>query len=127
MTAINPTQAQPQDIVEALNLQIINFSSGSDAIPEANKVVLNQAATLMKALPNAQLVIKGYTDSVGKAESNKVLSQKRAQSVADYLSTQGVDASKLTVQGFGQENPVADNTTKEGQFKNRRIAFDITQ
>ena len=127
MTAINPAQAQPQDIVKALNLQIINFSSGSDAIPEANKVVLNQAAILMKALPNTQLVIKGYTDSVGNADSNKVLSQKRAQAVAAYLTAQGVDATKLTVQGFGQENPVADNTTKEGQFKNRRIAFDIRQ
>ena len=127
MTAINPAQAQPQDIVKALNLQIINFASGSNAIPEANKAVLNQAATLMKALPNAQLVINGYTDSVGNADSNKVLSQKRAQAVADYLVAQGVDGSKLTVQGFGQENPVADNTTKEGQFKNRRIAFDVMQ
>ena len=127
MTAINPAQAQPQDIVKALNLQIINFASGSNAIPEANKAVLNQAATLMKALPNAQLVINGYTDSVGNADSNKVLSQKRAQAVADYLVAQGVDGSKLTLKGFGQENPVSDNTTKEGQFKNRRIAFDVMQ
>ena len=72
-------------------------------------------------------MINGYTDSAANADSNKVLSQKRAQAVADYLVAQGVDGSKLTVQGFGQENPVADNTTKEGQFKDRRIAFDVMQ
>ena len=125
IAAINPDTAQPQDITKALNLQIINFASGSDVIPDVNKDVLNQAAVLMKSVENAKLVIKGYTDSVGNADSNKILSQKRAQAVADYLTTQGVDRTRLTVQGLGQENPIADNTTKEGQFKNRRIEFDV--
>lgn len=127
ISAINPKQAQIQDITKALNMQIINFASGSDDIPGENKAVLNQAATLLKELPDVKLVIKGYTDSVGNAESNKTLSQARAQSVATYLSEQGIDASRFTVEGHGQDNPVADNSTKDGQFKNRRIEFDVTQ
>ena len=110
-----------------MNLQIINFASGSDAIPNQNKAVLDQAATLLSKVPNVKLTINGYTDSVGNDQSNQVLSQKRAQAVADYLTSKGVDTAKLAVTGLGESNPVADNATKEGQFKNRRIEFNITQ
>ena len=125
LSSINPDQAKPADIAKALNMQIINFASASKEIPDANKVILDQAAELMNKVPNVKLGIKGYTDSTGNAEKNKALSLKRAQSVADYLVSKGVDPSKLVAQGFGQENPVADNATKEGQFKNRRIEFEV--
>lgn len=123
---INPSDVKPVDIATALNIQIINFATGSDNIPDANKSVLNQAAALMKKVPNVALTVKGFTDSVGNAESNKKLSHERAQSVVDYLVSQGVDQSKLKAEGFGQENPIADNATAEGKFKNRRIEFEVT-
>lgn len=123
---INPADVKLADIATALNIQIINFATGSDNIPDANKSVLNQAATLMKKVPNVALTVKGFTDSVGNAESNKKLSHERAQSVVDYLVSQGVDKSKLKAEGYGQENPIADNTTDEGKFKNRRIEFEVT-
>ena len=127
LQGIDANAVSPQDIVSALNLQIINFASGSDAIPDQNKAVLDQAATLLSKVPNVKLMINGYTDSVGNDQSNQVLSQKRAQAVADYLTSKGVDTAKLAVTGLGESNPVADNATKEGQFKNRRIEFNITQ
>ncbi|EPU9015955.1 OmpA family protein, partial [Acinetobacter baumannii] len=55
------------------------------------------------------------------------LSQRRAQAVVDYLVSKGVDASKLVAKGHGSEQPVADNTTEEGRFKNRRIEFSVAQ
>ncbi|OTG83115.1 OmpA family protein [Acinetobacter sp. ANC 4648] len=125
LASINPDQANANDVVTALNLQAINFATGSSEIPAENKVILDKAASLLKQLPQAKVVVKGFTDNVGKPDANKALSQKRAQSVANYLTQQGVSAEQLTVIGLGQENPIADNSTKEGQFKNRRIEFEL--
>lgn len=74
-----------------------------------------------------KLNVGGHTDSTGNAAANKALSQRRAQAVVDYLVSKGVDASKLVAQGHGSENPVADNKTEEGRFKNRRIEFSVAQ
>ncbi|OTG65985.1 OmpA family protein [Acinetobacter silvestris] len=125
LASIQPDQANANDIVAALNLQVINFATGSSEIPAENKAILDKAASLLKQLPQAKLLVKGFTDNVGKPESNKALSHKRAQSVANYLTQQGVNVDQLTVIGLGQENPIADNSTKEGQFKNRRIEFEV--
>lgn len=126
LSSLSGDQVKAEDIAKALNLQIINFATASNNIPDVNKTVLDQAATLMNRVPNVQLNVNGYTDSTGNADANQKLSQKRAQAVVDYLVSKGVDKSKLKATGFGQENPVADNTTDEGKFKNRRIEFDVT-
>jgi outer membrane protein OmpA-like peptidoglycan-associated protein len=123
---IDTNQVDINAVIKALNLQIINFSTGSNKIPDENKAILDKAAALMKNTKDAKLTVAGYTDSTGNAESNKTLSQKRAQAVVDYLASQGVAAAQLTAVGHGADNPVADNTTEEGRFKNRRIEFSIT-
>lgn len=69
--------------------------------------------------------ISGYTDNVGDAAANQQLSEQRAKSVRDYLIKQGVPAESLTAVGYGQDNPVADNSTEEGRKKNRRIEFNV--
>ncbi|WP_130803440.1 OmpA family protein [Acinetobacter ihumii] len=115
----------PEQIVQALNMQIINFATGSAAIPDENKAVLDQAATLLQKVPNLSLNVEGYTDSTGNADTNKALSQKRAQSVVDYLTAKGVSSSTLKAVGYGAENPVADNETEQGKFRNRRIEFKL--
>lgn len=117
---------RPEDVVRALNLQIINFATDSATIPEQNKPVLDQAAALIRQTPNVALMVEGYTDSTGDAAYNKELSQKRAQSVIEYLVSKGVSANKLSAMGFGQNNPVADNVTELGKFRNRRIEFRVT-
>ena len=76
LSSIQADKANVNDIAAALNLQVINFATGSSGIPEANKAILDKAANLLKQLPDAKLVVKGYTDNVGNADSNKKLSEK---------------------------------------------------
>lgn len=127
LTAIDPNNVDVNALVKALNLQIINFASGSSDIPADNKAILDQAATLLNKVSGVKLNVGGHTDSTGNAASNKALSQRRAQAVVDYLTSKGVDASKLVAQGHGSDQPVAENTTDEGRFKNRRIEFSVAQ
>jgi outer membrane protein OmpA-like peptidoglycan-associated protein len=127
LTAIDPNNVDVNALVKALNLQIINFASGSSDIPADNKAILDQAATLLNKVSGVKLNVGGHTDSTGNAASNKALSQRRAQAVVDYLTSKGVDASKLVAHGHGSDQPVAENTTDEGRFKNRRIEFSVAQ
>lgn len=125
--SIDPNNVDVNALVKALNLQIINFASGSSDIPADNKAILDQAATLLNKVSGVKLNVGGHTDSTGNAAANKALSQRRAQAVVDYLTSKGVDASKLVAQGHGSDQPVAENTTDEGRFKNRRIEFSVAQ
>jgi OOP family OmpA-OmpF porin len=70
--------------------------------------------------------VVGYTDSTGTAERNAELSKQRAEVVRDYLISIGVDAKKVEAVGAAASNPIADNTTKEGQAKNRRVEIEVT-
>ncbi|WP_277095214.1 MULTISPECIES: OmpA family protein [Acinetobacter] len=115
----------PQDVANALNIQIINFPTASKVLPQKNKEILDEAAKLIQNVPNVKLTVAGYTDSTGNAEANKTLSQRRAQSVLDYLVSKGVNKDQLTAVGYGAENPIADNVTAEGKFRNRRIEFKV--
>lgn len=125
--SIDPNNVDVNALVKALNLQIINFASGSSDIPADNKAILDQAATLLNKVNSVKLNVGGHTDSTGNAAANKALSQRRAQAVVDYLKSKGVDASKLVAEGHGSDQPVAENTTEEGRFKNRRIEFSVAQ
>lgn len=125
--SIDPNNVDVNALVKALNLQIINFASGSSDIPADNKAILDQAATLLNKVSGVKLNVGGHTDSTGNAAANKALSQRRAQAVVDYLTSKGVDASKLVAEGHGSDQPVAENTTDEGRFKNRRIEFSVAQ
>jgi len=125
--SIDPNNVDVNALVKALNLQIINFASGSSDIPADNKAILDQAATLLNKVTSVKLNVSGHTDSTGNAAANKALSQRRAQAVVDYLKSKGVDASKLVAEGHGSDQPVAENTTEEGRFKNRRIEFSVAQ
>ena len=65
--------------------------------------------------------IAGYTDNVGKAAANLVLSQNRANTVREYLIAKGISADRVTAVGYGMSNPIDDNTTEDGRASNRRI------
>ncbi|MDW2144894.1 OmpA family protein, partial [Vibrio sp. 1833] len=82
---------------------------------------LDNFVSFLNEYPQAQVEITGYTDSSGPAAYNQKLSERRAQAVADYITGAGIDADRLTVKGMGEENPVADNSTREGREKNRRV------
>lgn len=113
------------ELIHALNLQIINFAVDSDEIPAENKAILDKAATRLMALPDAHLVITGHTDNTASLEYNQALSERRAKSVHDYLVSKGVSDDKLETQGASYTRPIASNATEQGRFKNRRIEFTI--
>ena len=116
------------DLVKALNLQIINFASGSNGIPKENEEILKKSAEAIKAAPaGTKLEVGGYTDNKGAAAGNLALSQKRAAAVMAYLVKNGVKADTLTAKGHGAENPKASNDTEEGRFQNRRIEFSVAK
>lgn len=121
--ALKPGYAA-QDLTGALNLEIINFSTGSAQIPDYSVPFLNKAAEVIKVGPSGMVIeIGGHTDNTGDASANLALSQQRADAVRNYLVQQGVPATTLTAKGYGDTKPVASNDTDEGRFRNRRIEF----
>jgi outer membrane protein OmpA-like peptidoglycan-associated protein/uncharacterized protein YidB (DUF937 family) len=127
LTALKPGYS-PQDLSGALNLEIINFQTGSAQIPDYSVVFLNKAAEVIKMAPAGMIVeIAGHTDNTGDAAANLALSQQRADAVRNYLIQQGVPATQLTSKGYGDTQPIASNDTEEGKFRNRRIQFNAHQ
>jgi outer membrane protein OmpA-like peptidoglycan-associated protein len=112
------------DLVSALNLNVINFPSNSAQIPADSMPYLNRVAEVMKAAPaGTVLEVGGHTDNTGDPTANMQLSQQRAEAVRGYLIQQGVSANMLVAKGYGDSQPVATNDTDEGKFRNRRIEF----
>ncbi len=105
----------------------IQFETGSDRIKKQSLGKLRKAVTVLQEFGDLKVVIEGHTDNVGKDELNQDLSQRRAESVRKYMIDQGIDAGRLTAQGFGPSKPVADNDTKDGRAKNRRVEFRLTK
>jgi outer membrane protein OmpA-like peptidoglycan-associated protein len=102
----------------------IYFDTDSDRLKPESGAVLKQVAAGLQKNPNLKLEIDGYTDSVGDAAHNLDLSKRRAQAVSSVLAMQfGVDAARLTVNGFGAAKPLASNDTAEGRAANRRVEF----
>jgi outer membrane protein OmpA-like peptidoglycan-associated protein/uncharacterized protein YidB (DUF937 family) len=120
--------SSPQQLVQALNLYVINFDTGSAVIPAYSTPFLFQAAQAIKAAPGGTAIeIGGHTDSTGDDASNLALSQQRADAVRNYLVQQGVDPNTLVAKGYGSSKPVAPNSSDENKFRNRRIEFTVIQ
>jgi OmpA-OmpF porin, OOP family len=96
-------------------------------VPTADSIaILDQAIDALNRYPEIKVELNGHTDSVGTDAYNQGLSERRAQIVADYLTSHGVDASRITaVQGFGESQPIDTNDTKEGRARNRRTELNV--
>ncbi|WP_029788563.1 OmpA family protein [Vibrio harveyi] len=103
------------------------FEFDSAKLTDSVSERLDNFVNFLNEYPQAQVEITGYTDSSGPAAYNQKLSERRAQSVADYLIAAGIDADRFTVTGMGEENPVADNSTHEGREKNRRVEVVVPE
>jgi outer membrane protein OmpA-like peptidoglycan-associated protein len=103
------------------------FDTNSAVLLPSSREQLNDLATILKVYPNVHVKIGGYTDTTGETAANQVLSQQRADTVKQQLVDMGISADRLEAQGYGEQFPIADNTTEEGRQKNRRISLRVTQ
>ncbi len=92
----------------------------SDLLPESFPE-LDRLAKLMKESPTMQIRLEGHTDNVGTHQANMTLSQKRVESVMDYLVNKGIKKERIVTKGLGATKPIAPNATEEGRAKNRRV------
>ncbi len=105
-------------------LEGVTFASGKATLTDNSETILKTGVLkTLNTYKDIKVEIRGYTDNVGRRTSNIKLSQKRADAVKLWLIDHGIDASRLTAVGYGPDNPVAPNTSKEGKEKNRRIEF----
>ncbi|HLP15010.1 MAG TPA: OmpA family protein [Bacteroidota bacterium] len=111
------------EVGTAIVLDGIVFNSGKAAITPESEAIIEKAYNTLQGNPEIEVEIRGYTDNVGKPASNLKLSASRAKAVRDYLIKKGIDAKRIASKGYGQEDPVAPNTTAEGKQRNRRIEF----
>ncbi|MFB9055485.1 OmpA family protein [Mariniflexile ostreae] len=104
----------------------VYFATEKYNINEASRQSLDKLASVFQEYPDTNILIVGHTDSSGNDSYNMTLSKNRANAVTDYLkNSKGIKASRLTTHWFGEEQPVADNTTAEGRAKNRRVNIAI--
>jgi len=106
---------------EKLVLEGVNFAFNSDVLTADSYAVLDNVAASLEDWPDVRVRVEGYTDSVGDDRYNLGLSDRRANSVRNYLISKGIDGSRLEAEGYGEADPIASNGTEEGRAKNRRV------
>jgi outer membrane protein OmpA-like peptidoglycan-associated protein len=118
---------QPLEPARWFNFDRLLFATNSAVLEPQSQEQLENVAEILKAYPSVRVKIGGYTDSAGDPRANLRLSAERAASVTNELVRLGVVANRLEAEGYGQEHPVADNSTEAGRARNRRIALRVTQ
>jgi OOP family OmpA-OmpF porin len=104
-----------------LELRGANFDFDRSVIRPADVEILDKSAATLKEWGDVKVEVAGHTDSVGTDEYNQDLSLRRAESVRNFLISKGIAADRLSIMGYGESRPVAENATKEGRFMNRRV------
>ena len=104
----------------------VTFATGSPNINAGFYDSLNAVALVLKEYEKTSVDVIGHTDSVGSDQSNRTLSEDRARSVAEYLSSQGILPARLLLAGMGESQPIASNDTPEGRAQNRRVNIQIS-
>ncbi|MFN8007104.1 MAG: OmpA family protein [Terriglobia bacterium] len=118
------TRDTPRGLV--VTMGDVLFDTGKYDLRPAARERLAKLSGIVLAHPGLRLEIEGYTDSTGSDDFNQKLSEQRAETVRDYLVTQGLSSTALTAKGFGKAMPVASNQTAEGRQKNRRVEMIVS-
>ena len=106
-------------------LENVYFDTGKSSLKPNSFKALNDLVEILKIKNTMVVEIQGHTDDVGKPEDNLKLSQERAEAVKKYLESKGIEALRITAKGYGQTQPIADNSTDEGKAKNRRTSLKV--
>lgn len=123
MLKMLPDQPRPADITALLNQQMIRFSFDDTSIPALNQPLLALVAPYLQQFPDLQLQIRVFTSAVGSPQYNRELATRRAEVIRRAWIEQGVAAKTLVAIGMGQQQPIAENATEQGQFWNERVEF----
>jgi OOP family OmpA-OmpF porin len=122
--AIGSADLQRQ-LDEFFKLNVVQFRTASAVLTEASKKSLDRAAEMLTRFPEKRVEVQGHTDTIGQPDANMALSDARANAVYRYLTGKGVAADRLLAKGYGDRQPIADNSTKEGRQQNRRVVFQV--
>ena len=109
-----------------VNLPDVTFAVNSTEISPSFRATLDNVAQSMVTYPNSLVDVMGHTDSTGSDSYNLDLSRRRAESVANYLTMRGIARARIATTGYGEQYPIADNTTEAGRSRNRRVEIRIT-
>ena len=125
---LNATGIRVEQTENAIKLIMpgdVTFATDSADVQSGFYSVLNSVAKVVDEFDQTSVNIAGHTDSTGRSDHNQTLSEQRAQSVADYLSNQGVASGRLDTTGYGERYPIASNDTETGRSANRRVEIDL--
>jgi len=114
-------------VSKTYTLENVFFDTNLSTLKPASFKALNDLVEILKLKPTMVIEISGHTDNTGSTDINQKLSQSRAESVMNYLIKKGITAKRLTAIGFGDTQPIAENTTEEGRQKNRRTQVRIVK
>ena len=106
-------------------MEDVQFELNSAELTAGSSKSLDKAVEGMNKYSDLSIEIQAYTDSMGKAAYNQSLSEKRADSVREYMIGKGIAANRMEAKGYGESNPIADNSTREGRATNRRVELKI--
>ena len=109
-----------------VNMSDVLFDTGKFSLKPGTQISLAKVAGILEAYPGLKVQVEGYTDIVGSDELNQKLSENRANAVMSFLVSQGVQQANITAQGFGKNDPVADNGTAAGRAQNRRVNLVVS-
>ncbi len=121
-----PVDADGCTIVSVV-LENVQFESNSAELAAGSSASLDKAVNGMNKYDTLRIEVQAYTDSMGEASYNQYLSEQRAKTVRDYMVGKGIAADRIEAKGYGESNPVADNSTREGRAKNRRVELKIIE
>ena len=116
-----------EEVQKQLNdyARTILFDTGKSSIKAESTSVMVDIIQILNEYPTAKFTVEGHTDSVGSAKLNQSLSEKRANSVRDFLIDKGIGADRLTAIGYGEDKPIATNNTRAGRTQNRRVEINL--
>jgi outer membrane protein OmpA-like peptidoglycan-associated protein len=126
LATVPPPAPAPPAPRQELVLKGVDFETASAELRPESTAILDGVADTVKRCNCSGVEIRGYTDSVGDRDYNQRLSEQRANTVKDYLESHGVAPGVLTAHGFGEDNPIASNTSAEGRAENRRVTVQFS-
>jgi outer membrane protein OmpA-like peptidoglycan-associated protein len=109
-----------------VNMSDVLFDTGKYTLKPGTQVSLAKVAGILQSYPGLKVQVEGYTDSIGSDDFNQKLSDNRAAGVKNFLISQGVSSGNITSEGFGKNDPVADNATSSGRTQNRRVNMVVS-